>query len=284
MGSEGQGPGEFAAVLLAGRSGDSLVVLDRRLRRVSLVHPDDGFVRSFALDESVAAYPLGAWLFQSGSVLIRDLPLESDVLEDGFHRNPVPLKSCDMSGALHTDFGTVPGADQVAVTGETSAGLVTALYPIPFGRSPQIAVAGDRLYLATQDAYEIKVFGSDGALRRIVRLDHAPVPVTDADLEAFIDQELADIGDANEQRRRRQELEDMPRVESHPPHGAIAADAAGYGAPAVNVFDPTGRLTGRFTLPTPLQVLEIGEDYILGLYRDEVGAEYVRAYDLARPR
>lgn len=58
----------------------------------------------------------------------------------------------------------------------------------------------------------------------------------------------------------------------------------GTDPPVVDVFDPTGRLTGRFTLPVPLQVLEIGQDYLLGLFRDEMGVESLRVYGLTRPR
>ena len=79
-----------------------------------------------------------------------------------------------------------------------------------------------------------------------------------------------------------------------PAHGALFADALGYlyvedyrlpgeEVPTFNVFDPQGRLTGRLQLPAGLQVLEVGEDYLLGLYRDELDVEYLRLYALERP-
>jgi len=294
-GREGEGPGEFSSMILTGRSGDSLVVLDRRLRRVSLVHPDAGFVRSFPVGEAVASYPLGGWFFETGSVLIRDLPLdEATVFAEGLQRAPIPFKSCDMSGALAADFGALPGAEQINVTRQAEGGLVTYLASVPFGKSSQIAIAGDRLFVGGQDAFEIEMFGSDGALRRIVRLDRDPVPVRDADLEAYILAEVAGVADENEARSRRQDLEQMPRVENKPAHGAIYADGAGYlfvedfrepgnEVPVVNVFDPEGKLVGRFDLPVGIQVLGIGADYLLSLYRDEMEIEYLRLYDLIRP-
>ena len=127
-GGDGEGPGEFRSVMLAGCLGDSLVVLDRRLRKVSLIH--------------VAAYPLSAWLFQTGSILIRDLPgLDSGAFEEGFHRTPIPFRSADMSGAVQTDFGGLPGAEEVTITRQTEQGLATLMSSLPFGRSPQIAVS-----------------------------------------------------------------------------------------------------------------------------------------------
>ncbi|MFC1660944.1 hypothetical protein ACFL3S_05750, partial [Gemmatimonadota bacterium] len=192
MGGEGEGPGEFNSVRLLGLLGDSLLVLDRRLRRVSLIHPDEGFVRSFPLAEGVAAYPMDGWLFNTGSILIQDLPLsESGAHEEGFNRTPVPYKSSDLSGALLTDFGKLPGAEMVNVTRQTEHGLATLLSSVPFGKAPEVAVAGDRLFFASHDGYEVKVLGSDGSLQRIVRLDHVPIPVTEEDLAAFVEEEIA---------------------------------------------------------------------------------------------
>ena len=50
-----------------------------------------------------------------------------------------------------------------------------------------------------------------------------------------------------------------------------------------SVFDPEGRLVGSLDMPDGVEVLEIGENYLLGLYRDEFEVEYVRAYGLTRP-
>ena len=41
-------------------------------------------------------------------------------------------------------------------------------------------------------------------------------------------------------------------------------------------------LLGDVELP-PVEVLEIGEDYVIGLYRDELEVEYVQVYELAKP-
>lgn len=251
-GGDGEGPGEFRSVMLVGCLGDSLVVLDRRLRKVTLIHPDEGFLRAFNLADGVAAYPLGAWLFQTGSILIRDLPLvDSGAFDDGFHRTPVPFRSADMTGALETDFGGFPGAEQVTTTRQTEHGLATLMNSLPFGRSPQIAVSGDRLFLGTQDDFQVKVMRSDGTLERIIRLDTEPTPITDADLQAYIDDEVAAQGDEEVAPGYRRQLEEMPRAEFRPAHGEIAADPDGflfvadYAMPqedtrAVRVFDPDG--------------------------------------------
>jgi len=295
FGGDGEGPGEFRAVMLAGLLGDSLVVLDRRLKRISLVHPDEGFVRSFPLADGVAAFPMEAWAFGTGSVLIQDLPpVGSEAFQDGFHRTPIPVRSVDMMGRLHTDFGSFPGDEMVTVNRQTERGMATMMTSLPFGKSPQVAVKGDWVYLGSQDEFQVQIFRSDGTLERIVRLDRKAVPVTDADLEAYIDEEVASLGDEGAAPGYRRQLEEMPRSESFPAHGGLVVDAEGFlfveefALPgevqkAINVFDPQGRLVGGFEIPAKLQVLEIGADYLLALYEDEVGLEYLELYSLDRP-
>jgi hypothetical protein len=44
------------------------------------------------------------------------------------------------------------------------------------------------------------------------------------------------------------------------------------------VFEPSGQVLGTVTTPATLQVFEIGENYILGVERDEDDAESVVMY------
>jgi len=48
------------------------------------------------------------------------------------------------------------------------------------------------------------------------------------------------------------------------------------------VFDPDGGFLGAVTLP-PIDVLEIGDDYIMGVYRDEMEVEYLRLHTIFKP-
>jgi hypothetical protein len=48
------------------------------------------------------------------------------------------------------------------------------------------------------------------------------------------------------------------------------------------VFDPEGRAQGIIELPRELEVHDIGEDYILGRWTDQLGVEYVRRHALDR--
>jgi len=46
------------------------------------------------------------------------------------------------------------------------------------------------------------------------------------------------------------------------------------------VLAPDGRLLARCVLPGTLDVRQVGADYILGIWRDEDGVEFVREYAL----
>ena len=47
------------------------------------------------------------------------------------------------------------------------------------------------------------------------------------------------------------------------------------------VFDPTGALLGVVALP-PIVVLEIGDGYVMGIYGDELGVEYLQVHEIVK--
>jgi hypothetical protein len=46
------------------------------------------------------------------------------------------------------------------------------------------------------------------------------------------------------------------------------------------VIDFAAREAGRVTTPAGLRVVQIGEDFVLGIYRDVLGVETVRKYTM----
>jgi hypothetical protein len=49
------------------------------------------------------------------------------------------------------------------------------------------------------------------------------------------------------------------------------------------VFDPDGTQLGDVEIPVGFSISEIGDDYILGVFRDDLGVEQVRMYSLVKP-
>jgi hypothetical protein len=49
------------------------------------------------------------------------------------------------------------------------------------------------------------------------------------------------------------------------------------------LFDTDGQLLGSIELPDRLDLLQVGPEYVLGLWRDVDDVEYVRLYELVKP-
>ncbi len=70
-GRKGEGPGEFQNPVLVGSlGGDTLVVVDQDLRRISLVGPDEGFLQAIRISDDIGggAFPRG--MFHDGVVVM----------------------------------------------------------------------------------------------------------------------------------------------------------------------------------------------------------------------
>lgn len=84
---------------------------------------------------------------------------------------------------------------------------------------------------------------------------------------------------------------DLPAT--FPAHGSLRADLLdhlwveeyrlpGDAALIWSVFHPDGRRLARVALPRAMEILEIGDDYVMGLVRDALDVEYVQMYRLHR--
>ena len=149
------------------------------------------------------------------------------------------------------------------------------------------------MFLGDSDRYEVLVYGLDGTLRQIIRLDRPAEPVTQADrvtYEKLRRESVVQMGG------RPDEMDRYFRVlEWHstaPAFGLLYADTENrlwvkhhielnFDAP-YDVFDTSGVYLGKVTLPDGVEPLEIGPDYVIGLWRDESRVEFVRVYRMSR--
>ena len=55
-----------------------------------------------------------------------------------------------------------------------------------------------------------------------------------------------------------------------------------YGSGTVDwlVFNDQGHLQGTLPVPADIEILEIGDDYVIAVWKNELDAEFVRVYDL----
>ena len=289
-GRQGEGPGEFSRGpnVVAHWPGDSIAASDPGGHRVSLFDMDGDHGRDIALDPTLLGVidllPDGK-MFAKGSLLVNRRATGSPDLI----RSDLEWAVLDVDGTRDVSLGEFPAFEDWAVTmPDGSIGEQTH----PFGRTTVGTLWGNLLAIGVQDSYEIKAFGPDGSLIRIVRRDGDPGETTQAELDEYFARQVAGRP-AEVQSRMLNMVRDMPLVESYPAFEEIAGDRAGYlwvreyrmfgeGDPVWTVFDPEGRVQGLVETPSGLTVFEIGEDHVVGLGEDELGVEYVQVWGLDR--
>ena len=291
-GGAGEGPGEFAELWQVERwPGDSIVAWTAPRQGISVFASDGSYGRTFNMERD--GDPL--WPFFSPQSVTRNGSVLAVLALPNADTLVAELR--DGEGTTTARFGTHANMEvhRVVVDGRASSGRTI------FGRRPVYAAWGDRIVIGSTDRYELKAFRPDGSLERLVRRAHVPRTPTPATVAAYIDENVRrpspGTSDAERQslRRSRRVYESMPVAEHYPAFTSIIADAMNhlwveeYEFPGEErpgslwtVFDSEGQVLGFVETPEVLQILEIGEDYILTWKRDELDVEYVQLWALDR--
>lgn len=299
-GRKGEGPGEFQRPALVGAVGeDTLVVVDNDLRRISLVHAEEGFLESSRISDDLGggAYPQG--MFSDASIVLGGGFYWSSTsgveLTSGYSRRSTNFWSTNLAGELVTEFGEFFGSEFFMDVQDEGGGAVSMRARlIPFGKYSMQTVGPDLFYVASGDSWEIQAFDPAGKLRKVFRLRRAPSPVRSEDLEAMIQSEVDEASDPSAAPGIRTEYEKMPVPDFMPAFAGLHADSRGYlwveryrppgeDNPVFDILAPDGALVGWVALPPGSDILEIGENAVVVLHRDELEVEYVRVFGLKRP-
>jgi hypothetical protein len=299
VGKRGGGPGEFQMLSwVQPVAGDSILAYDMAARRLSIFAPDGAFVRSTALGGSPEAGTpqlLGALgdgsLVGSVGASIGRGPAGGI---NGLVRGAQDFLHLAASGETLDTISRQPGSERF-IQSQSSSGQITSISVMAtlFGRSQVATVTGDRIILGGNDSYQLEVYTRDGRLERLIRRDVPPRPVTDDDLESALQARLESISDPARRENTDREYRKMPLPETMPYYQAALADAEGNlwvqdfspGEPPAgwSVFDPEGRFLGTVAMPDRFRPQQIGEDFILGVARDELDVERVQIYPLEKP-
>lgn len=293
IGRRGDGPGEFRGIghLFHG-GGDTVMVYDYQLRRVTTIAPDGSLgptrpveiADARAAIEPVARLADGSWVGVSGAFLESPSP---DIQRDTIG---VVHLSADLHSLLDR-IGRFPGTEQY-VTGSSSADRRSfQSVSVPFGAGTHVAAQGHTIWVGDAARFEMRAYAADARLIRIVRIAAALRPVTSADVQRARDAELsAAEPEARAGLLRRWERIPVPR--HHPAFGAVSVDAAGRlwlverrtvqsdSTPA-HLFTENGRGIATVMLPANFSMTEAGADYILGIWTDADDVEHVRLYRLS---
>jgi len=271
VGGTGEGPGEFRALWWAERiRGDTLVAFDLAYpTSISVFGPDGGFVRSFVpprLGESGELILVGAW--SRGQIVIH-------------RQGPNRIYSVTTDGEVGVDFGEWSA---------TASGDRIEAY----GPRASFAARGGRLHAAAGEHYEVRTHDEAADLLRISRVRRARVPVTDADVEAYMtDWEQGLERAAPPLARRMRELGPPVFPDSMPAYRALLANRDGgfwarrHGGRdedlnAWDVFDAEGVYLGVIELPPRFQPTSLSDRRVAGITPDELDVEFVEVYAWGR--
>jgi hypothetical protein len=236
-------------------------------------------------DDEAIGTVLGA--FGDGTLLGEGEKSSTFVVSPLPRRERAALLRVSYAPARIDTVGSVAGPEELTWGDETSA----LRLQMPFARRTRVAVRGNRFWTADSDRPEVRVWSRDGRLLQVARAATAPRSI-----------------DARERRRAQAMLAarargdlspaaadsllaHLPIPETWPAFAELRVDAEGAvwlrgAAPDEarrwTVFAADGRLLGTVLLPPGLELLDVGRDRILGIWRDAHGDPHLRLHRLRR--
>ncbi len=292
-GREGGGPGEFKSFWWMGRyRGDSIGVWDPRMPRISVFDSQGRYARGFRLDPLPGFLPKLIGSFDDGSLVATRGPNVDAMYasQTGLFTDSVTYLHFDAKGVLIDTLGPFAGAERFVLKNR-SGGFSTA--ELFFGRELRAAVSRKVLYLGNTDAYNIQGLELGSRATASLTLAHDYIPVTDDDVRALRERDLASFDTEEQRRRRRQLLDRLPHRETMPAFAALVVDTLGnvwveaarrpgHDDPSWTVFSPSGTVIATVATPVGLAIMQITDDAIWGIWRDEFDVEHVRAHRLIK--
>ncbi len=276
FGRKGKGPGEITFLMNMLRCGDSLVTLDFDASRVSVLGLDGTVGRVFRLKQ----LPYRASCNARMQFLFMDVernPSGKQVV----NRPLLPFRIFPADTTPGILLGEFPGIEQFG----------PSRYPL--GRDRRVAMGSTRAYVALADSFSVRVFSATGAVLPPVSARSARIAATQADLDAFKEAEIATMGEKSRPMYNKL-YADVPLTPFLPATRDLLVDAsdnvwvqhyprADSRTVPWTVFSASGKLVATITLPTALEVFEVGRDYVLGRYIDpDEAVPEVRLYRLIR--
>lgn len=288
-GREGEGPGEFRSIgRLFPLSGDSLLVVDGRLMRISVFDEEGRFVTSNRLDVEAGGHGSPRVLLPDRTLLALPSFSFGSGTPDGVHRDTATIPRFALDGSFVGVVGPFPiEENRVFTIGESNAAA-----DHPFGRQTFLAPAKDGFWIATGDRPEMELRDASGALRRIVRWAEMADALTAGAVREFEADIRRSFTELDEGQFINSYLEGMWYPETLPTLGGLMADSEynvwvePFASPVEEpptrwtVFEAEGRLLGEVTLPERFEPRAVTGDRVYGVWIDDLEVEWLRVYRL----
>jgi hypothetical protein len=292
FGRQGEGPGEFRAVDGVAIFPDGrIAVRDPRIFRLSIFDADGRFISSFRLMRPFMQVTRGEGLWVTRDARIVDRVTVTATL-DVSKPTTVSVMIYAVDGVVQDTLSLVevPPGGGIPITRN---GMLAASMSIPFAPAPVVAVDPDGNVAYSEGLrYEIDV-----------------VPVGQSTARRFARERALDVVTPEERDVARAELNERVTqlVEggqigafqfpaNKPAYTHLLADATGHWwashrsgfdfaqqPTSYDLYDPGGRFLGAVSVP-PIRILQIGDDFIAGVARDDLDVETVVVLPLIRSK
>jgi hypothetical protein len=290
LGRPGNGPGEFERLHSLHLEGDTLYAYDLAQQRISAFDEAGDFVRSFQVAAHInLGYAQVLGRFDEGRWVLERTNWGT---ESGLARGTNTYSSLLEGDTTAAPIGTFPGPERI-VQPVGPVGAYTR--PAPYARRPTTLVSGHDLVYGGAERYELAIHDADGSLRMLVRRTIEPEPVSAGDLARWETEVEAKRPPYSPSLPAmfHQPISSFGLPEAKAAYGPVHIDLsdnywiADYALPGHqptewSVFSAAGAWLGDVRSPERFRFLEIGEDYVLGVYLDELDVEYVRLYPLLK--
>jgi len=303
VGGPGDGPGELGYIRGMGRCGaDSLYVFE--IDFLTVVYAADGTyvreARPYPFN-SRERLPYAMRCAENGYYVAVGWEDLSGPPTIGFYRAMAPawILAPAHSGASAGaepigQSGLVVAAELGTVLSSERIGRPTGSGPHPFGRAASFAIAPEAVYLGTGESFEVRRYTLEGRLERIIRWRGFDLTISQEDIDAYRENQLAVTPESRRPALERS-LAEMPVPPAFPSFDRLEVDRDGnlwaeaFRRPIATdrswtVLASDGALLGAVSVPPDLVITDIGGDYVLGIATDELGIERIRLHAIRKPR
>lgn len=281
FGGQGEGPGEledFSTVFTC--EGDTIIAADAYA--YNYFAADGRFLRRLATVDGRTQSPLGVFL-RSGDCrrfLVTDRYRATEP------EGPEGLTYWDVAWTDESFMGRDTVARAIAGHEMRYEEIFTRAVPWTTRVQP-IRLMGDDLLFGYSQRAELRIVASDGALKRILRWDATPDPITAEDRQEWNDQQ--EVGSES---GRRIQLSDFPWLPEHKAFfdRLLADDEGNIWVRTPRPPDPAperwtvlgsdGRWLGAVLMPDGFGLNQVARGRVYGIHRDGLGVRTVRVHRL----
>lgn len=287
VGGPGQGPGEFRFLHWLDRCGDGLWAFDLGQRRVNIFSLHGEFQETVpVLEPDLDRVPYRTRCGPDGKMVVAGWGQARSHNPDGsvvLFQQGAPVWLVDPGTENAVKLGDYISSERV-VTMHGGSG------PHPFGRSVVFTLDREQVFIGTSERLQVEVRNHEGKLVEIFRGPDTPLTITP---EFISNYRSAEFRRPDSLIRNRLEEHEMAMPPGMPAYDEFILDPEGnlwverFLPPwevgnRWGIFSAEGRFLGHLVMPEGFRMMDVTEDFVIGVREDELEVERIELYRLNR--